>query len=98
MEGKYIKFVAATVPTHVRTTLVDGEKIDEVIRSKMVWFVLTKRDGDELGTIDWFERWHRYSFYPKSGTIYDATCLRDLADFCVEQTRLYNIYKLRKGE
>lgn len=46
----------------------------------LIWDVVTK-DGVVLGQIKWFGRWRKYSFYPKPETIYEQTCLRDIAAF-----------------
>lgn len=49
-----------------------------------VWLV-TSRDVP-LGVVRWFCSWRRYCFYPEDSTIYDATCLREIADFCSDKT------------
>lgn len=51
-----------------------------------IWNVLSD-DGVALGVIRWFGRWRQYAFYPASNTVYERQCLRDLADFCEQQTR-----------
>ena len=50
-----------------------------------VWDVVTKEGGGVLGEVKWFGRWRKYSFYPKPDTIYEQTCLRDIAAFIDEQ-------------
>ena len=50
------------------------------------WVVSTKQGG-ELGRVQWFTNWRRYCFFPLPGTTYDANCLRDIADFCEQKTR-----------
>jgi len=51
------------------------------------WDVLTKGDekdvraGIRLGSIRWWGRWRRYAFFPEAGTLYESTCLRDIAAF-----------------
>jgi hypothetical protein len=52
------------------------------------WAVLTQ-EGAPLGAVRWFSRWRCYAFYPEPGTIYERQCLRDLADFCEEQTQMH---------
>lgn len=44
-------------------------------------------DGILLGDITWFSRWRKYSFNPRVGTIYEETCLRDIAEFISSETR-----------
>lgn len=41
----------------------------------------------ELGQIKWFARWRKYTFQPKPATVYEETCLREIADFCERMTR-----------
>jgi hypothetical protein len=43
--------------------------------------------GTGLGYIKWFTRWRRYVFYPLPDTLYDASCLREIAEFCAHETR-----------
>lgn len=51
------------------------------------WHVHSLVDGSRLGYVDWRNGWRRYVFNPAMGTIYDAGCLREIADFCEEKTR-----------
>jgi len=37
------------------------------------------KDGMTIGSICWCLELCRYSFYPNSDTVYDETCLRDIA-------------------
>lgn len=48
-----------------------------------IWNV---RNGIVLGEIKWYAHWRRYCFYPAPETLYDAVCLRQVADFCEAQT------------
>ena len=45
------------------------------------WVVQEKRDGAPLGEIRWFGRWRTYAFYPARETVYEPTCLGDIAAF-----------------
>jgi hypothetical protein len=55
-----------------------------------IWLVVSKYDiSDFLGEIRWFGRWRCYAFYPMPTTVFEKTCLRDIANFCEEQTRLH---------
>jgi len=40
-----------------------------------------------LGSVKWFGRWRRYALFPSMQTVFEATCLREIADFCEEQTK-----------
>ena len=52
-----------------------------------VWKIESNDGSNFLGLIKWFGRWRKYSFYPHSDTIFEATCLREIADFCGEESR-----------
>ncbi len=43
--------------------------------------VMTADGRGLLGTIRWFAAWRRYTFYPFSDTLFDAGCLREVADY-----------------
>ncbi len=38
-----------------------------------------------LGEVRWYAPWRRYCFYPKAGTIFDASCLREIVWFIDQQ-------------
>jgi len=53
-----------------------------------VWGVLSSRwdihrgtVNTELGAIKWYAPWRRYVFFPDPGTLYDVSCLREIAAF-----------------
>lgn len=51
-----------------------------------VWEVVSVR-GTVLGRVDWWPGcWRRYTFTPRASTIFDPGCLREIADFCEDQT------------
>jgi hypothetical protein len=43
--------------------------------------------GQVIGHIEWYARWRCYAFFPAAETVFEKTCLRDLADFCEQATR-----------
>ena len=52
------------------------------VKSKtLVWNVVTREGGVSLGQIRWFPRWRKYSFFPKSDTVFEPTCLTDITSF-----------------
>ena len=53
-----------------------------------IWTVESSHDGFDIGFIQWHGRWRGYAFFPDPDTIYEQQCLRTIADFCEEQTRL----------
>lgn len=51
-----------------------------------VWSILNNYGDGELGTVQWFSRWRKYSFFPADNTVYEEVCLREIADFCQRKT------------
>ena len=76
--------------SHVPSTMPSSRWIDFVgpVRSPsgktLVFSVCTKEDGaaKALGEIAWYGPWRKYAFSPRPNTVFEATCLRDLAAFC----------------
>lgn len=50
------------------------------------WDVVAKGDGFLLGVIKYFGRWKQYAFFPNENTVFEKTCLRDIAAFCADET------------
>lgn len=40
-----------------------------------------------LGTIQWYAAWRKYSFHPRPETVFEADCLRAIADFLASLTK-----------
>jgi hypothetical protein len=57
-----------------------------------IYEVLTEY-SEILGEIRWFGRWRCYSFFPDTDTLYEQTCLRDIADFCETVTKEHRAAK-----
>lgn len=38
-------------------------------------------DGATLALIRWYGPWRRYVVYPQTGTLFDASCLRELTQY-----------------
>lgn len=51
-----------------------------------LWDVRTN-DGSLLGEVRWFGRWRKYAFYPRGDTLFEQTCLREIAEFIEMRTR-----------
>lgn len=56
-------------------------------RKTGVWNVIAKRDDFILGKIEYYTGWRGYIFVPtlETETIFEATCLTDIADFIREK-------------
>lgn len=64
--------------------------VDGVPKPKTkVWHVCSREDGLAIGTVQWFGRWRKYSFFPTSGMVFEQTCLREIADFIEKKTKDY---------
>lgn len=71
-KGKYIQFVHAGYSASGKTK---------------VWDVATIEDQEDLlGEVRWFASGRCYAFYPYDKTVFEKTCLRDIASFCEKQT------------
>lgn len=53
------------------------------------WQITTSFDGGDLGLVKFYPMWRKFVFFPSDGTLYEADCLRDIAAFCEEQTRVW---------
>ena len=55
-----------------------------------IWEVVPNGSGQKwvanLGLIKWFGRWRCYAFFPRTETVFERKCLRDIADFCEART------------
>lgn len=54
-----------------------------------VWTVQTKDGAHTLGRIAWFGRWRKYAFDPMGGTVFEETCLREIAQFIINATLVH---------
>lgn len=54
-------------------------------RKTRVWSVVPKDGMGYLGLVQWYSPWRKYSFFPGPNTLYEPTCLRDIAAFIDEQ-------------
>lgn len=56
------------------------------------WDVVTKGGEKEvggivLGRVFWWGAWRKYAFFPAAATLYEPTCLRDIATFIEDEMR-----------
>lgn len=63
--------------------------VEEVKGKTLVWRVETKSPVVILGLIKWYPPWRKYSFQPLANTVFEEDCLRDIADFIVEETEAH---------
>jgi len=59
-----------------------------------VWGVSTLGENPAtLGDVVWFARWRKYVFAPWERTVYEETCLREIAEFCEARTKEHRAAK-----
>jgi hypothetical protein len=51
-----------------------------------VWEVVTRPGGVVIGVIQWYSPWRKYGFFPRDDTVYEQVCLREIAQFCENET------------
>lgn len=88
---------AAQAPDPRAKQLVRFERLEQAKgRVTHKWVVHSVMSDDYLGQVEWFSPWRRYVFGPASATLYDAKCLRAIADFCEKETKVHK--SLRAAE
>lgn len=79
----------------VTSTVINGTHIKFYLtpqdpkRKTATWVVA---NGDYiLGMVKWFAKWRKYAFYPRDDepTVYEQTCLREIAKFIEDLTKEY---------
>lgn len=55
-------------------------------RRTKIWNVVSQGEY-RLGSVKWWAPWRRYTFFPDGDTLYDALCLRRIAEFCETETK-----------
>lgn len=80
-EGTYIKFIEGPPAKSGLTR---------------TWWVVQTRGDLHLGWIGWWASWRRYAFYPKEKTVYEETCLGEIAAFIVQETERHRALR-KKG-
>jgi len=70
-----------------------------------IWTVASTADKGEqqeqyvgLGKVKWFGAWRRYCFFPAEQTVFEQDCLRDIANFCEQQTKKRRAAQSEDGE
>ena len=54
--------------------------------------------GAALGYVKWHGAWRQYCFFPDTATLYNADCLRQIADFCQRKRAEYLAKKSGGGD
>jgi hypothetical protein len=59
-------------------------------KKTFTWSVETKEEW-LIGSITWYGPWRCYAFTPRSETVFEKTCLREIADFCERKTKEHKL-------
>lgn len=51
-----------------------------------VWSIFDRR-GTLIGTVSWYGPWRQYSFRPTAESIFNSSCMTELATFCAIKTK-----------
>jgi hypothetical protein len=72
---------------HVYGTWIEFIRVGNSESGKTtIWDILTTAGmgQDAIGEVKWFGPWRQYAFFPSPDTIYEKTCLSEIAAFCRE--------------
>jgi hypothetical protein len=61
--------------------LVFRELPTDVGRKTKTYEVVSVASNNPIGVVRWFSHWRKYVFAPYNETMYDESCLRDIAQF-----------------
>lgn len=62
-----------------------------------IWPVLSRNNGEELGTIQWYGLWRQYTFWPRDRTTFNPSCLDTISAWCAELTRRHRESRAAPG-
>jgi hypothetical protein len=51
------------------------------------WEVTSTSTNAVLGIVKFYGAWRKFVFFPSDATLYDASCLRDIAAFAEQETK-----------
>jgi hypothetical protein len=56
-------------------------------RKTKIWEVTATASDEVLGRVQFYGAWRKYIFSPYAGTLFDAACMREVADFSEAKTK-----------
>lgn len=62
-------------------------ELNNAERKTRRWEVTATASDEVLGHVAFFGAWRKYVFRPLAATLYDASCLREIADFTESETK-----------
>ena len=69
-------------------------------KKTQLWEVTAIASDEILGLVSFHGAWRKYVFKPGPGTLFDASCLREIAEFTETETKKWRVELLartRKG-
>ena len=76
-------------------TWIEFRELDPKPKTKC-WGVFPKDSRFYIGRVQWYAHWRKYCFMPDIKTVWEERCLRDIANFCEQQTKLHRENKATK--
>ena len=67
-------------------TWVEFVRIERIGKQRTNRWSVNNRNGTSLGVIRYHGAWRRYVFFPADATLFEHTCLRDIATFCERES------------
>lgn len=62
-------------------------------RKTPTWAVVTNDESTTLGYIGFYPKWRKFVYSPNGNTVYEETCLRDIAEFIAARTEEWRASK-----
>lgn len=71
---------------HPQPKWIRFEKLPRIYKQVTDRWLVVTLSGEPLGIVKWYSPWRQYSFCPQPATVFERTCLRDIATFCENET------------
>ena len=55
--------------------------------TKKAYRVFNKHDDIFLGTVEWFNKWNKYVFYPANNTVFHDGCMNKISSVLTQLTK-----------
>lgn len=75
-------------PVPVGNWCVAVESVPARPSKTAIWEIRPAHQPHSLGEVRWRSAWRRYAFWPAAGCVFEADCLRSIAQFCEDETAL----------
>lgn len=75
-------------PAHGSATWIRFDELTPNPATKR-WAVMPTDGSAQIGRVQWYGAWRKYCFMPIPNCVFEQMCLREIADFCENQTKLH---------